>query len=533
MDKTANNSADLDDEWCSQADEEYDNVSSEIEEIITMTNDDQTKTGASHSRQVSKSKKSAKSVKVKLLPRSPKNARVTKTARKRKKADSSDNEMDESQHARALPQDFSNQLAHVIRQVTININTNIDKKLAEVSSKIENTLAAQIHNIVDSKVDEKLSVEFRQLNEQVDAKIDALTSQFDLCKEESAQTRQAIDATASGTNITALESQIRDLQDTAKKQQSEIELLTAKYDEKLENLEKHGRKLNLIFEGIPEREGESCKHIVHTIINRDMRLQLNDSVDIAHRLPNGNARRPPSIIARFKTVSAKSTVLYNKDALRHTHITVRPDLPSSFVQRRNYVAKSLHSAKAVDPHAKIIKDKLIYKKQTYSVHNIHRANIPDSNHTVESDSQVKFYGYLSPYSNFHATPFKLNGQQYSCVEQAYQSNKARKLNDYKTSQDIMKAVNPAHMKQLGRPHKNSLDRKTDIELLEEAVTAKFSQNERLKRLLLGTNNKKMYECNPYDSFFGTGGYLLDNITSTTKGKNEMGAILERVRNKLR
>ena len=70
--------------------------------------------------------------------------------------------------------------------------------------------------------------------------------------------------------------------------------------------------------------------------------------------------------------------------------------------------------------------------------------------------------------------------------------------------------------------------------MEDAVYAKFQQNEHLKRQLLETQQKSFFECNPYDNFYGTGMKMTDPKMARRefRGANHMGAILENVRAKL-
>ena len=63
-----------------------------------------------------------------------------------------------------------------------------------------------------------------------------------------------------------------------------------------------------------------------------------------------------------------------------------------------------------------------------------------------------------------------------------------------------------------------------LSVMEKAVFAKFSQNPRLKELLLATGSKDIIENSPRDSFWGCG--------KDGKGLNHLGKILMRVRSQL-
>ena len=59
----------------------------------------------------------------------------------------------------------------------------------------------------------------------------------------------------------------------------------------------------------------------------------------------------------------------------------------------------------------------------------------------------------------------------------------------------------------------------------KALLAKFTQHNDLKKLLLGTGERKLIEHSPYDSYWGDGG----NGT----GMNRLGELLMRLRCELR
>ncbi len=69
--------------------------------------------------------------------------------------------------------------------------------------------------------------------------------------------------------------------------------------------------------------------------------------------------------------------------------------------------------------------------------------------------------------------------------------------------------------------------------MADRVKAKFDQNEHLKKLLLDTRDKRLVECNPYDSFWSCGLPLKDTVTildtQNWPGENNLGDILKCVR----
>lgn len=148
-------------------------------------------------------------------------------------------------------------------------------------------------------------------------------------------------------------------------------------------------------------------------------------------------------------------------------------------------------------------------------------------------------------SNFYRRDFVLpsfDGKPYtfSCVEQYMMYQKAIVFNDHATAREILslKNVYPLKYKKLGRKVKGFNDRlwaKHAQAVVREAVLAKFSQNNDLKRYLLNTGNAILVEDSPYDKIWGIGVDDRDSrLTQPDKwpGRNQLGFILMDVRDEL-
>ena len=61
-------------------------------------------------------------------------------------------------------------------------------------------------------------------------------------------------------------------------------------------------------------------------------------------------------------------------------------------------------------------------------------------------SSIVFHGELSPYSNFHSTPFIVDGQKFPTSEHYIQNNKAMMFGDTYTANAILKADTPYEAK---------------------------------------------------------------------------------------
>ena len=110
-------------------------------------------------------------------------------------------------------------------------------------------------------------------------------------------------------------------------------------------------------------------------------------------------------------------------------------------------------------------------------------------------------------------------------------------NDVILARRILNEHNPAAAKRLSRGLRRpqNYDPSTDVEIMKTVVQAKFGQNPELKAQLLATGNKTLIECNPYDVLYSSGLRIDDPqlCTGIFRGQNELGKILESVRDSLK
>ena len=126
------------------------------------------------------------------------------------------------------------------------------------------------------------------------------------------------------------------------------------------------------------------------------------------------------------------------------------------------------------------------------------------------------------YSNFFPRMFTLNRRRWKSVEHYYQ---AAKTKDPSEAVKIRRCKNAAVAKRLGKAVKlrNDWD-SVKVSVMEEAVYAKFSQHEDLKKRLLDTGDSIIHEDSPYDFIWGWG---------KGKGQDLLGKVLMKVRDRLR
>jgi len=158
------------------------------------------------------------------------------------------------------------------------------------------------------------------------------------------------------------------------------------------------------------------------------------------------------------------------------------------------------------------------------------------------DNIILFFGKTNPeFSNFFLADFTIDGQTYPSVEHYFMWEKARMFDpDGEAIMLMSNEKTPQQMKKLGRQVKNFDNEEwsdCSYDIMLKGVTAKFAQNEDLKKKLLDTDDDSILaEASPYDKKWGIG-MGVSNPDSLDpekwRGKNLMGELLMKVRTDLR
>lgn len=125
-------------------------------------------------------------------------------------------------------------------------------------------------------------------------------------------------------------------------------------------------------------------------------------------------------------------------------------------------------------------------------------------------------------SNFYEAPITYNGITYQNNEAAFQAQKCTKRED----QLLFSKLNPSEAKKLGRQVSLRPDwESVKINIMQEIVFAKFSQNPTLAEKLINTGTAYLEEGNTWgDRIWGT---------VNGQGANNLGLILMEIREKIK
>ena len=157
----------------------------------------------------------------------------------------------------------------------------------------------------------------------------------------------------------------------------------------------------------------------------------------------------------------------------------------------------------------------------------------------ERETDTHLYFLRGILSNFEKCYIKYRGHLFATTEQAFMWEKAIFFNDHESASKILKEENPAKAKKLGREVKNFDDSKWSevcYEIMYKINYEKYSQNTRLKNILLNTRDKILVETNFRDTRWGIGlsadnDRVLDE--SQWQGENLLGKVLMEVRQELK
>lgn len=156
------------------------------------------------------------------------------------------------------------------------------------------------------------------------------------------------------------------------------------------------------------------------------------------------------------------------------------------------------------------------------------------------ETNEKYYFFWNGFlSQWHRSDFTIDGVTFNCCEQYMMNSKAKLFNDISSMMRILEEPHPRKQKALGKKVLN-FDQKIWDEHKEKIVYdgnwAKFTQNKKLREMLLETGDKILVEASPYDTIWGIGISQDDPdrfFEEKWKGQNLLGKCLTKVREDIR
>ena len=141
---------------------------------------------------------------------------------------------------------------------------------------------------------------------------------------------------------------------------------------------------------------------------------------------------------------------------------------------------------------------------------------------------INFYSTKDAYgcfSNFAAYPFRLNNKVWKTSEHYFQ---AQKFAGTEHEEELRLVESPMVVARMGRDRKRPLRKDWETvkdDIMREALRAKFTQNDELKKILLETGDAELVEHTANDRYWGDGG--------DGSGRNMLGKLLMELREQLK
>ena len=179
-------------------------------------------------------------------------------------------------------------------------------------------------------------------------------------------------------DINALQTENEKLKLHLKESDGLISKLTAKVsylEAKLENVEIHSMKKNIVIYNMPEEMGENLYSKVEVFLSRNLQIPQDQlfsrdnpsapvRIDISHRIGQKGGK-PRPVVVSFVTQQGKDLVLSHSKSLKSTPFAISEQLPPSVHERRtaqiSKMIKLRQEAKdsSSSDSIKLVKDKLI------------------------------------------------------------------------------------------------------------------------------------------------------------------------------
>lgn len=143
--------------------------------------------------------------------------------------------------------------------------------------------------------------------------------------------------------------------------------------------------------------------------------------------------------------------------------------------------------------------------------------------------------WSGPFSQWHHSPFVIEGVTYNCAEQYMMAEKARLFGDAQAEARIMASPDPSDQKRFGRQVQGFSEEKWNAvarDIVKRASQAKYEQNPDLRDVLLATEGTTLVEASPHDRIWGIGLRKEDpraQERSRWLGTNWLGEVLTEVR----
>ena len=316
-------------------------------------------------------------------------------------------------------------------------------------------------------------------------------------------------------------------------------------EERLISLDNYGKRENLIVYGIEEKQSENCDEVIRTFLKKELKMQNVEKIKFqrVHRLPS--ERKPRPMIIRFMWYADRNRVWEERSKLKKTKLFLSEDFSKEYASRRRTLYPVWKRAKDLGHTASLRGDSLIIDNKKYNINNLNTLPLElqpahaATRKVGEKNEILAFFTGATPLSNFFKTDIKIDGKNFTSVEQFFQYKKALFAERADIAQKIHNTDLPAGCKHAGDGLQ--VDNDQWLPLAKQAMytgcLAKFQQDCYARSFLVDTENLILAEASN-DKTWGIGMSIKDEKlkeikNDTWQGQNLLGNILMRIRNELK
>ncbi len=316
---------------------------------------------------------------------------------------------------------------------------------------------------------------------------------------------------------------------------------------KLSEVEDRQRRDNLVFEGVPDKKGETASECA-----TNMRKHLKDTLNVpnadnivigrVHRLGAFKEGENRQTIIKFDRFQEREKVwAKGKGLASDSSHKIKENFSKESEKARSKLYPLMRAARNKGYFAKLEGHKLIVRDTrdgknlnvTCTLDNTSQlpADLdPEKLFTPSKNGVTLYYTLFSPHSSFYECEFTQNGYTYNCLEQYIIRKNALTIKDNDLARRVMGVHDPAVMKSMAKGKFDKIDLDIKQQHMRDGMKLKYGQNERLKALLKDSVGTTLAEASPFDQTWGTGRRMTHaEAFKNWPGQNLHGKILMEVR----
>ena len=255
--------------------------------------------------------------------------------------------------------------------------------------------------------------EYDALN--IDCKLTAIYSQMSINNNKMAVFDKKVDQCLN------LHNRVGKLERTVSTQDQRLKLL----EYKSIDIEAHGRRNNLIFDGFDESRDKNCFDIITTFINEKLDLHFRLVIDRAHRLGKYKRGSNRAIIVAFKDFTTVQNILSKAYMLKNTPFNINRDFPQEITNARKSIWGEYKDRKQQCPDDKI---SIVYPAKIIHSGRVVRDVFPDWSEIMRGNRVNIPTTHQTARVNFNGNTARINRARSTSVQRDGNTTQTQSIN---------------------------------------------------------------------------------------------------------